>query len=976
VKDVSSPILELLRRAVDEGCVRALPDHELLARFRTGHDHAAFHTLLRRHGPMVLDVCRAVLGHEADAEDAFQATFLTLTRKAGSVRKGESLGSWLHGVAYRTSLKARARAAARRQHETRAPAAIAAAPDDLTWPEVRRVLHEELNRLPERCRLPLVLCYLEGRTQEQAADELGLAKSTLRERLERGRELLRGRLVRRGLGPAALLAAAWPAAQATAALPRSLVTATLQAVSPAAAAGASAARAATLTEGVLRTMLRNKIKTAALVILVAVGATAALLPTLAARDGAARQKQTAGPAAQPKAEFPDLTKIDRTLVKEPKYTTEPYYALLTLGPEAKKRVWLVVDGNTLYVDRNGNGDLTEAGERMMPDKKIAVAPGMYKHMNSYYLGELEGICLRLDFWVRDRRFVPTTDFDRQVRRDHEENGWEFATLFRVNADGSDIPAQIPVTFCRQPADAPVCHVGGPLRLFLRWGENGRPFVRGADTNLDVMIGTPGLPPRKWSDPVYAPLATTEVPADLHPVAQIEFPHKDPKQPPLKVEVVLDQRCCGDNFYGPVPVPADAATGKAKVTVSFPAWKAGKVAPATFAVPVIDAPPPVPKKTPGAEQSSAGWHSPDRLPLGTVRVGATVEASFVLYEKGDDARKVPLTVEAPPFVKVLDQAVIDREVFDGNAWIKGVAGVVVVGIDTSKPGAFAGDVKVKLGTVTAKVPVSVVVKPPEPAAARLLVVESPFVAYSTSDAGDFKSWTDLVAEAAWDVSYLTVAQGKPVFRDFDLTRFDVVLLDPDALLSAGADDLKRVRAFVEGGGRLVLAASHAFVGSVEAANKVTEGYGLTMLDEEALYGKNEAILGKKAFGSELTEAGIGSARFYRGSPVVVTDAKRARVLVQAEGVGGPGDGFVAAARAGKGEVLVLGQGLWWSWISADQAQGTDNARLLQLLLTPIGVNRKQLGAGPNALTLPLAVSCGDIPQPRGGRAAGSSALPSG
>src|SRR5262249_42695160 len=128
---------------------------------------------------------------------------------------------------------------------------------------------------------------------------------------------------------------------------------------------------------------------------VAVGGTLALLPTLAARDESARQEVTGEPktAKPPKAGFPDLTKIDRTLVKEPKYTTEPYYALLAIGPEAKPRVWLVVDGETLYVDRNGNGDLTEANERVGSPKRIAVAPGMYRHMNSFDLGDVHGVRL-------------------------------------------------------------------------------------------------------------------------------------------------------------------------------------------------------------------------------------------------------------------------------------------------------------------------------------------------------------------------------------------------------------------------------------------------------------------------------------------------------------------------------------------------------------------------------------------------------
>jgi cytochrome c peroxidase len=267
---VSSPLLQLLRRAVKDERMRHLPDHLLLRQFCEQGDGAAFATLLYRHGPMVLGVCRGVLPNEADAEDAFQATFLILARKEMSIRKTASVGSWLHRVAHRTALKARAQAAAREKTEARAPARPASNPDDLAWREVQQLLHEELTALAERYRNPLVACYLQGQTQEEAAAQLGVAVSTLKVRMERGRALLRARLLRRGLGPSAILtAAAWPAA-ASASVPGTLAANTLQAANQFAggqvAKAVASAKVAALTEGVLKSMLLIKLKLATVVL--------------------------------------------------------------------------------------------------------------------------------------------------------------------------------------------------------------------------------------------------------------------------------------------------------------------------------------------------------------------------------------------------------------------------------------------------------------------------------------------------------------------------------------------------------------------------------------------------------------------------------------------------------------------------------------------------------------------------------------
>jgi RNA polymerase sigma factor (sigma-70 family) len=201
-------VLQHLRTWLIEPGGAPVPDHELLARFVRRRDEAAFAALVRRHGGMVLGVCRSVLRSGPDVEDVFQSTFLLLATRAGSIRNPGSVGSFLHGVAYRLALKQRAAAKLRRHHEGRARRAPPCPRDEITWGDLQQILHAELECLPEKYRTPLVLCYLEGQTQDEAAGLLGWPKGTLKGRLERGRRLLRTRLLRRGLGPTAMLSAA------------------------------------------------------------------------------------------------------------------------------------------------------------------------------------------------------------------------------------------------------------------------------------------------------------------------------------------------------------------------------------------------------------------------------------------------------------------------------------------------------------------------------------------------------------------------------------------------------------------------------------------------------------------------------------------------------------------------------------------------------------------------------------------------
>ncbi len=271
----SGVVMRRLSTLFSIGTLATESDGHLLELFVTQRDNDAFSALIERHGPMVHRVCRQVLGNPHDAQDASQAVFLVLAKRARSIRSRGSLASWLHGVSLRTAAKARTAAARRREHERRAGEMKARDPVDRTtdgdpsWPE----LHEELSRLPRKFREPIVLCYLEGVTREMAAQQLGWPVGTVQSRLARGQERLRSRLVRRGVTLSAGLAAeAFGADPASAAMTSAWVETTVQAAMRIATgelvAAVAAAPVASMTIGTLNAMSFYKVKAATIAILV------------------------------------------------------------------------------------------------------------------------------------------------------------------------------------------------------------------------------------------------------------------------------------------------------------------------------------------------------------------------------------------------------------------------------------------------------------------------------------------------------------------------------------------------------------------------------------------------------------------------------------------------------------------------------------------------------------------------------------
>jgi RNA polymerase sigma factor (sigma-70 family) len=306
-------VLDHLRKTLNPTELAGLTDRQLLARFVAARDEAAFAALVARHGGMVLGVCRRLLRCEQDAEDAFQATFLVLARKAGAIGWADSAGPWLHEVATRTALESRSAIARRqsweRQEETLPhPMVVPHEPSD--W---LPLLDQELRRLPEKYRTAVVLCVLEGRSRREAALLLGIHEGTLSSRLASARKMLAERLTRRGVTLSAGALAVFSEGSLAATLPPALVRSTIT-VATLVTAGLDAAvttPAAVLMKGVLKAMFLQKLKWTAVVMMatVALGAGGFVFQGGHGPAGARAQ----APAAKPVSELEALRKENELL---------------------------------------------------------------------------------------------------------------------------------------------------------------------------------------------------------------------------------------------------------------------------------------------------------------------------------------------------------------------------------------------------------------------------------------------------------------------------------------------------------------------------------------------------------------------------------------------------------------------------------------------------------------------------------------
>ena len=669
-------LVETIRR------ITAAPrsDAELVRVFSTTRDDAAFAELVARHGPLVAGVCRRMLGHAQDAEDATQGVFLVLARHAASVRNQASISSWLHGVAVRVCRKALARRARRVTHdlpETPAPPEA----DAVTWAEARRAIDEALAALPESLRRPLVLCYLQGLTRDEAAERLGWSVTTLRGRLERGRERLRSLLARRGFGLSAGLIAVLLSEPARAAVrittpPTPAVESLTRGVVPVMktwfvvqvavlavglavfAAGGQKPDTPTVPkpaasllkpdpkappldkkfdglwgarqdapDGVFRAhelrfvdgenlvwaftqhspgvrsniTLRGRFEIKGGELRFTVTEKFAGEERMALRpedkhprvysfawvkhprepDRTGFELKAAG--ADPKSPWgvttfflsqeavglPDplvpeyLTDIDRTLKKEPKYAGSPLYLLLAFGPEAKSRVWVVLDGTALYVDRNGNGDLTDDGVvSSLPDAGNPRSPA---------------------FLIGDITVGSVTHSDVFLSAIRMNTGSVFAKL-GVKVGGKTLQTAGPTNLrlAESAKEARVIHFGSPIVTTIP--SHTMPSFPDANRPDDfrVQIVTPGIGAGS-----FAAFGSEQLPEGVAPVAEFEFTPLAGGEP-KKLTVKLTERCCGDQFFAKVTVPDGVKTGlnAARVTLSFSNCPWGRPRPTTHKIDVM------------------------------------------------------------------------------------------------------------------------------------------------------------------------------------------------------------------------------------------------------------------------------------------------------------------------------------------------------------------------------------------------------
>jgi hypothetical protein len=321
------------------------------------------------------------------------------------------------------------------------------------------------------------------------------------------------------------------------------------------------------------------------------------------------------------------------------------------------------------------------------------------------------------------------------------------------------------------------------------------------------------------------------------------------------------------------------------------------------------------------ESVAGKSQPDRLDFGPVRMGATVEGSVLVFTDAADSAELSCDVQPPPFLKITR---VQRGRITDRSGVTKSDFYVYVAVSTDRIGEYVGTIGVEVGSQKTTIPVKVNVLAPDALARRMLIVSSPFNCSSTAAAAAFDPWLRLVESANLDPDYFEVLQNQSVLRQLDLSKYGVILIGEYGLLRLHDSDIAKLKQFVNDGGRLLVCANCFFHGTVDRANEVLVPAGLRMTDSEPGGTKPFELAGSDILRDPLTKS-VRRVKCFRPSPIVVTDKSKGRILVNAPPY--PGAGFVAAARQGKGQVIALGQSLWWNWIGDVRYRDCDNRQLL-------------------------------------------------
>lgn len=319
------------------------------------------------------------------------------------------------------------------------------------------------------------------------------------------------------------------------------------------------------------------------------------------------------------------------------------------------------------------------------------------------------------------------------------------------------------------------------------------------------------------------------------------------------------------------------------------------------------------------RDGTAFAQPRDLVVGSLRQGTHVEVSFIAFWKDEKKAHKKPTFELPPAVKVIGAE-------SNNHSHHGAMTYVKLAISTDQLGELNAKVVARLDGTTVTVPIQAVVLPRDPLSPRVLVAQSPFEGYSAEDSSTFAAWRRVVDTGKLECHYLIGTEEGPVLPIGLLRRVDTVVLGESCLFQLKAEDLATIKGFVCGGGRVVVAANAFFNGSVARANHVLTDFGLRMDDVEPRGAGNIEATGEDIAQHPLTK-GVAAVVAFRPSPTSITDPKIASAIVRVSAF--PDQAFVAVARTETGgEVIALGQSLWWNWIIKDEG----NSRLLRNLLT--------------------------------------------